>query len=306
MKTRVSFRHWCEYLALRTFQGGLGMIPLKCSGALVSGLLRFVFRFFWPLKAETVSRMREVFGPEFPVPECRRIARKSIWNLVMNFVELAHAPKMDRAYLLKHLEGSEQASATLKRLIAKHGGVVLALPHMGNWDLAGIACVGDGIPLMAIARAQNNPLVDAWMRRNRMNFEAIDRRNKHAFVRIAHHLKGGGAFAILPDVRLNHPGVGVTVFGKPDVQFGKGMAKFARMGNVPVLPLFMERKDASHHAIRLCDPIFPDLDCDAEADARRITQAVWDLFEPEIRAKPEQWFWHNRRWLLTPLYTQTR
>lgn len=307
MKSRIRPRHRLEYAALRTVQALIAPIPLKVAGGLTAGVLRVVFRLFWPARKESLARMREVFGADLPVAACRRIARVSVWNLVMNFVELFHAAKMDLDYLRTHLEGAEDARERLRALIAKHGGVVLALPHMGNWDLAGIACSSFGIPLMALARAQNNPLVEAWLRRNRLgNFEAVDRRFPSSFVRIAHHLKGGGAFAILPDVRHNKPGVGVTVFGKPDVQLGKGMAKFARMGNVPIVPVLMERKDASHHAIRLGEPIFPDLEADADADAKRVTQAVWDLFERRIRERPEQWFWHNRRWILTPLYTHTR
>ena len=306
MKDRITFQHRMEYGALRTAQFLITLLPLKAASALVGGLLRVVFRLCWPAKRESISRMREVFGAEFPISECRRIARTAVWNLVMNFIELFHAGKMDLDYLGEHLEGALEAKARLDALIAKHGGVVLATPHMGNWDLAGIACSSFGIPLMAIARAQNNPLVEKWLRSNRLNFEAVDRRQPSGFVRIAHHLKGGGAFAILPDVRHNKPGVGTTVFGKPDVQLGKGVSKFARMGNVPILPVFMRRKDASHHTILLGEPIYPNLEADAVEDSKRLTQTVWDAFEVQIRATPEQWFWHNRRWLLTPLYTQTR
>jgi KDO2-lipid IV(A) lauroyltransferase len=78
------------------------------------------------------------------------------------------------------------------------------------------------------------------------------------------------------------------------------------MGNVPILPVVMERKSSAYHALRTYDPIFPDLEADAAVDAKRITQQVWDIIEANIREKPEQWFWHNRRWILTPLYTQTR
>ena len=302
----IRFSYRVQYGALRTVQFLITALPLRVAGKLLSGLLRFIFACFWPAKKESLSRMREVFGSDLSEAECRRIARTSVWNLVMNFVELMHGSKMTPQYLATHLEHSAEAEKILKRTIAKYGGVVLALPHMGNWDLAGVACVSFGIPLMAIARAQNNPLFDRWMNRNRLNFDAIDRRHPSSFIRIAHHLKGGGAFAILSDVRHNKPGVSVTVFGKPEVQLGKGLAKFARMGNVPIIPVLMTRLDASHHSIRLADPLFPNLDVDADADAVRLSQDVWNIFEAEIRRRPEQWFWHNRRWILTPLYTKTR
>ena len=307
MAKPIPFRYRLEYLGLRTVQIFVTALPIRWVGAALRALVALTFRLVWPLRKETVSRIREVFGPETSESRCRQIASASVWNLLMNFVELFHAPRMDADYLRAHLEGTDAAKVRLQALIDKYGGAVIALPHMGNWDLAGVACSRFGIPLMALARAQNNPYVEAWMQRNRLdNFEALDRRHTSAFVRIVHHLKGGGAFAILPDVRHNKPAVPVTVFGKPDVQLGKGVSKFARMANVPIVPFFMERLDADHHRLHLGEPIFPDLEADADADAVRITQQVWDLFEAKIREQPEQWFWFNRRWILTPLYTQTR
>lgn len=305
-QNKITFKHRLEYGVLRTIQVCITLFPISWAGAFLSVLLRVVFRCFWPEKKETVSRMREVFGKDFPIWKCRQIARTSIWNLMMNFVEVFHAKKMDAKYLQSHLKGAEEAREKLAAIVDKYGGAIIALPHMGNWDLAGIAAHTLGYPLMAIARPQNNPLVERWMVSNRLNVITVDRRKPTSFVRIAHHLKARGLFAILPDVRHNKPGVSVTVFGKPNVQLGKGVAKFSRMANVPIIPFIMERLDASHHALSLGEPIFPDVDVDFDQDAVRITQQLWDLFETHIREKPEQWFWHNRRWLLTPLYTKSR
>lgn len=306
MKQKIRFRHRIEYGAFRGVQMAIASVPIPWMGAFLSGILRVVFRICWPAKRETISRVREVFGEATSVAECRRIARTSVWNMIMNFIEVFHASKMSIDYLEAHVEGVSDAKKVMSHLIAKHGGVVIALPHMGNWDLAGITCSAMNFPLMAIARAQNNPLFEAWMQRSRLNVQTVDRRHSSSFVRIAHHLKSGGVFAILPDVRHNKPAVSTTVFGKPNVQLGKGLAKFARMANVPILPITMERKDASHHVVHLHEPVFTDLDVDAAEDAIRVTQTVWDIFEKEIRKQPEQWFWHNRRWILTPLYTKTR
>lgn len=305
-KTKIRFKHRIEYGVLRTFQVCITLFPISWAGAFLSLLLRFVFRCFWPLKKESIARMREVFGEDLPVSRCRQIARQSVWNLMMNFIELFHAKKMDEAYLKSHLKGIDEARLKLAAIVDKHGGAIMALPHMGNWDLAGIAASLIGYPLMAIARPQNNPLVERWMVANRLSIITVDRRKPTSFVRIAHHLKGRGLFAILPDVRHNKLGVSVTVFGKPNVQLGKGVAKFARMSNVPIIPFMMERLDASHHDLTLGEPIYPNLDVDFDTDAVRITQMLWDIFEVRIREKPEQWFWHNRRWILTPLHQKSR
>lgn len=306
MARRYRFTHLLEYGLLRTIQGVIYCVPIPVTGALMKGLVSLVFWLFWPLKKETVSRMREVFGNDLPVSKIRRITIHSVWNMLMNFVEIMHAGRMDSTYLRRHLEGAEEAGEKLRAIVDKHGGAVIALPHMGNWDLAGIACVSLKIPLMAIARPQNNPLVNDWIVKGRRNFTVINRKHPSEFIRIVHHLRSGGLFAILPDVRHNKTAVGVTCFGRPNVQLGKGLTKFARMANVPIVPLYMERLSSNRHRITVHEPLFPDPEADPEWDAVRLTQAVWDIIEAKIRQCPEQWFWHNRRWILTPLYTQTR
>lgn len=304
---RYRFRHLAEYALLRTAQGVICCIPIPLTGAILKGILWLVFHTIWPLKRETVARMREVFGADFPISRIRAITVHSVWNMVMNYVEIMHIARMTPAYLRRHMEGIDVAERKIRALIDRYGGAVLALPHMGNWDLAGVTCTGFRFPLMALARLQNNPLFNEWLTQSRHNnFTVIDRRKPSEFIRVVHHLKGGGLFAILPDVRHNKPGVGVTCFGKPNIQLGKGLTKFSRMANVPILPLCMERLSADRHRITLFEPLFPDQDADPAQDAIRLTQAVWDIFETKIRQTPEQWFWHNRRWLLTPLYTQTR
>ncbi len=303
---KIRLKHRIEYAVLKVLLTIVCCIPLTAMGHIISGILRVLFRTVWPLKKESIARMREVFGEELPEERIRLWARHSMWNMLMNFIELIHRDKFTPEYLVAHIDGLEEALQKVRKLVDKHGGAVLTLPHMGNWDLAGIACMSGKLPLMALARPQNNPLVQNWMSGNRSNFTIIDRTKPREFVKIAHHLKSGGVFAILPDVRHNKPGVSTTCFGKPNVQLGKGLGRFTRMANVPIVPITMERIDASHHRITTYDPIYPDPDADPTADAIRLTQTAWDIFEKKIREQPGQWFWFNRRWLLTPLYTQTR
>ena len=126
MSAKIAFHHRVEYATLRTLQGIVTLFPISWVGRAFSGILRVVFRVCWPLKRETISRLREVFGEEISVAECRRIARTSVWNLLMNFGGLFHARKMDLAYLADHLEGTAEGEAKLRRLIDKYGGIVIA------------------------------------------------------------------------------------------------------------------------------------------------------------------------------------
>jgi len=79
------------------------------------------------------------------------------------------------------------------------------------------------------------------------------------------------------------------------------MAMFAVSANVPILPAIFTRKGWGRHEFIHYDPIFPDPASDRDADARRLTEAVMAIVDKAIRDNPEQWFWYNKRWVLTPL-----
>lgn len=306
MKKKIKFQHRLEYGALRTVETLLGLFPLVWISTFVSGVLRVLFRIHWPEKRETVRRIREVFGADVPLAKCRQIARASLCNMLMNMVEMMRVQRFTPAWLEEHIEGAHEAQKIIQDLIAKHGGVVIALPHMGNWDLAGYICLNFGIRLMALARKQNNPLVEAWLVRNRHgNFEALDRTSSATFIKIGHHLKSGGAFAILPDVRGTRPDFQIDFLGHPAV-LTRGMARFARMSDVPILPFIAQRVGRTHHKLIPLAPIYPNEDVHVDEDLHRMTEEVMQQFEKVIRANPEQWFWYNRRWILTPLGQTTR
>ena len=48
-------------------------------------------------------------------------------------------------------------------------------------------------------------------------------------------------------------------------------------------------------------PFEPDLSLPKDQDAVRLSQAVMDIVDAEIRKDPGQWFWYNKRWILDPL-----
>ena len=112
MKARSSLRNWTEYVAFRAIQMLVAAFPIRWVGGALHGILRFIFRVWWPLRDETTARVREVFGADTPVERVRVIARTSVWNMVMNFVELFHARRMDLDYLANQVFAG-QAVTTL-------------------------------------------------------------------------------------------------------------------------------------------------------------------------------------------------
>ena len=78
-------------------------------------------------------------------------------------------------------------------------------------------------------------------------------------------------------------------------------ALFAQMAHCPIYPVALIRRGWTRHECKLFDPIFPDPSLDKKDDWQRMMQALVSIFDAEIRARPEQYFWFNKRWVLDPI-----
>lgn len=297
---RYRVRHLVEYGALRGVAGLLAVLPYRAALAVAWGAAALAFHLFRFRRRETARRIREVFGTATPARSVRRIAWLSLRNMAFNSVEMMRAPRIDLAWIDRHIPAFRDHIGAVQALIAQHGGAVIAVPHMGNWDLAGWACHRYGIRMFSIAGKQKNPLVNAWINRQRESGMTILERGGGTLKQIIRLLRGGNVLAILPDVRVYTPDLKVPFLGAT-ANVGRGMAMFAITARVPVIPAILRREGWGRHGFDHLPAIFPDPSLNKEEDARRITQAVLASVDAAIRQAPEQWFWYNKRWVLTPV-----
>ncbi|MCL1920651.1 MAG: lysophospholipid acyltransferase family protein [Kiritimatiellaeota bacterium] len=298
MSKDVQYR--LEYAALVGAAALLNVLPYRAALAVawaVAGLMFHVLRF---RRRETFRRIREVFGAALPRREVRRIAWLSLRNMAFNCVEMMRAPHIDKAWIDRNMPGFQSQVPLVTGLMTKHRGLIFAVPHMGNWDLAGWACSRYGITMFSVAAKQKNPYVNAWISRQREHGITMLERGKGTLKQIIRMLRMGNAFAILPDVRMPTQDLALPFLGGT-ANLGRGMAMFAISANVPILPAFFTRTGWSKHAFVHFEPLFPDHSLDREEDARRLTAAVVAIVDRAVRENPGQWFWYNKRWVLTPL-----
>jgi len=297
---RHCFQYRLEYAALRASAALLRALPYRAALAVAWGFAAFVFYVCRFRRRETLRRIHEVFGAEFPSRRSRRIAWLSLRNMAFNMVEMMRASSIDRMWVDRHIPAFPAAVPQVQALIRQYGGAVISVPHMGNWDLAGWACHRYGIRMFSIAGKQKNPLVNSWINRQRESGMTILERGGGTLKQIIRLLRDGNVLAILPDVRVYTPDLKIPFLGAT-ANFGRGMALFAIAAKVPVIPAILRREGWTLHGFDLLPAILPDPSLDKEADARRITGIVIARVEAAIRHAPEQWFWYNKRWVLTPL-----
>jgi Kdo2-lipid IVA lauroyltransferase/acyltransferase len=293
------FKHTAEYLLLRGLLGIVNLLPLRAGLALGWLIGRFFFHVLRYRRDKAESRLKQVFGDRFSAKERKHIAWLSFRNICFNAIEAARFGKLTPEKLQKM--PLYTGIVAMQEIYRKNGAFIFSTAHMGNWDLGGIACKLAGIPVFSIARRQKNPLTDDLLNkmRNATGMDVVLNDSK-VLKNIIRRLKAGEVLAILPDVRSNTEALSIDFLGGK-ANLGAGAALFAQMVNCPIYPVALIRLGWMRHEYKVFDPIFPDPSLDKKEDWQRMMQQLVSIFDAEIHARPEQYFWFNKRWVLDPI-----
>lgn len=276
--------------------GIVNVLPLRMALGLGWLIGAFFFHVLRYRRAKAESRLKQVFGDRFTKKERRRIAWLSFRNICFNAVEAALYGKLTPKKLQRM--PLYTGITAMQEVYQKNGAFILATAHMGNWELGGVACKLAGIPVFSIARRQKNPLTDDLLNRIRNTTGMDVVLNDSTVLRnVVRRLKAGEVLAILPDVRSNTEALSIAFLGGK-ANLGAGAALFAQMTNRPIYPIALIRRGWTQHDCKVFDPIFPDSSLDKKKDWQRMMQQMVSIFDAEIHAHPEQYFWFNKRWVL--------
>ena len=297
---KYQLRHLIEYGLLRAVSGVLSRMPYRLALGLAWCIALVLYAVGRRRVREAERRIRDVFGSTLDERGVRQAAWRSLRNLSFNVVEIIRLPRLTRAWVERHIDRGNLPDL-MARHVAPGQGAILVIPHMGNWDLAGVGATLTGVPVFVVAARQRNPLTDAFLTRMRaaQGMEVV-MRDENVVKRVLRGLKGGRVLAFLTDLRSRTPGMKVQFLGK-EANVVAGLGLFARQAGVPVFAGVVRRVGWTRHVWEFEEPIYGDPAVAKEQDWQRITQQVMDVFERAIRRHPDQYFWYNRRWVLEPL-----
>ena len=288
-----------EYIALRGACALVNAVPYPVACAAAKGLawtLVTVFRF---KRRRTLGRIRGCF-PKITEKKARRIAVASLANILMNAVEMIRAPRLDRAWIERHVKDVHVYADRLKAIADEGKGVVIMVAHSGNWYMAAWAMARCGVSLFAIAARQRNPYIDAWIKRHYgEGLEVVERGSARTMAEIKGRLEKGQCFAILPDLRVPTKDVQVP-FLNGIANVSHGGASFATAVGAPVVVAIMRREKGLHVFDHLAT-LRPDPAKSRKEEAIRLTRETMTLLDAAIQKTPEHWFWYNKRWILQPV-----
>ena len=288
-----------EYFTLRFFCAVVNVIPYPLAMAVARWLGWTAFTVFGFKRKRTLERIRGVF-PEKSVREAKAIAVRSLQNVLQTGVEMMRAPRLSRKWMDRYVRDGQLYKDKLQTYVDEGKGVVIMVPHSGNWYMAAWSMAKYGLKLFAIAARQRNPKLNTWMNRQYGDIEVLDRDRRDTLSQIREKLSAGRAFAILPDLRVRDRDVEADFFGgKANVS--RSGAAFAVKCGCPIVVAVMTRQ-GGRHVFNHIATLRPDpAALDKKEEARRLTRETLKLLSDEIMKAPGDWYWFNKRWILEPV-----
>ncbi|MCX5183328.1 phosphatidylinositol mannoside acyltransferase [Streptomyces sp. NBC_00268] len=183
--------------------------------------------------------------------------------------------------------------------LASDKGVILALPHMGNWDLAGAWVTTElQTPFTTVAeRLKPESLYDRFVAyREGLGMEVLPHSGGTAFGTLARRLRDGGLICLVAERDLSASGVEVEFFGET-TRMPAGPALLAQQTGAVLLPVTLWYGDSPVMQGRVHSPVeVPETGNRAEKTSV-MTQALADAFATGIAEHPEDWHMLQRLWL---------
>jgi Kdo2-lipid IVA lauroyltransferase/acyltransferase len=180
----------------------------------------------------------------------------------------------------------------LERARAGGRGVIIAAPHLGNWELLNqyLATLG---PLAIVYKAPDQRFLEPLLIAGRGGTRVAQLRADPSSVRtMLKHLRGGGLLGLLPDQRPKAgEGEWAPFFGHP-ARTMTLLPRLAQSAGVDVVFGFAERLDGGRGFRLHFLPAPADL---AEPDPLRATAALNAGVEACTRIAPAQYQWTYRR-----------
>lgn len=288
-----------EYATLRLFCGVVNLIPYRAAMAIAAFFGWFAVSVLGLHRRRTLERIGTVF-PGIGARDARRIAWRSFANILQTGVEMIRSPRLDRAWMDRHVVDGREYHRRLQALADEGHGVVVMVPHTGNWYMAAWSMARYGLPLVALAARQRNPAINAWMQRQYGDIEILERGSARTMVEIRRRLAAGRVFAILPDLRVPQLDVEAPFLGGV-ANVSHAGAMFAVAAGAPVVVAAM-RRERGKHVFEHLATLRPDpAAADRRTEAVRLTREAMALIDGFLHRHPEQWFWFNKRWILQPV-----
>ncbi|MGW0898222.1 phosphatidylinositol mannoside acyltransferase [Streptomyces goshikiensis] len=278
--------------------GWAGVKKLPEPAAVALG--RRIADFTWKRRGKSVLRLESNLArvvPDASPERLRALSQAGMRSYMRYWMESFRLPTMETSRFGQDVRMEDEH--ILREALASGRGVVVALPHLANWDLAGAWAVGHlGVPFTTVAeRLKPESLFDRFVAyRESLGMEVLPHTGGAAFGTLARRLRSGGLVCLVADRDLSASGVEVDFFGST-ARMPAGPALLAQQTGAVLLPATLYYGDTPQMYGRIHPEVtVPQTGTRTEKTAA-MTQALADAFASGISEHPQDWHMLQRLWL---------
>ena len=222
------------------------------------------------------------------------LIRASLASYARYWREAFRLPAMDHVALARRLDAVFKGAEKFDDALRGGRGAVMALPHSGNWDMAGVWLAQNYGTFTTVAeRLKPESLYDRFIAyRESLGFEVLPATGgeRPPMEVLAERLRANRFVCLMADRDLTRAGVQVDFFGEP-TRLPAGPAKLAIATGAPLHPAHVHY-DGEDCVVRIDDALDT-----SSADVGVVTQALADRFAVNIAAHPQDWHMLQPLWL---------
>ncbi|WP_317620507.1 phosphatidylinositol mannoside acyltransferase [Streptomyces sp. CBMA156] len=284
------------YWAYALGWGLLKHLPERAARGLFDRLADYAWRKRGKRVLQLEANLRRV-RPELDEAGMRELSRAGMRSYLRYWMESFRLPVWSRERVARdvQVEGFENVRAQLDA----GRGALIALPHMGNWDLAGTWVAQKGYPFTTVAeRLKPERLFDRFVEFREgqgMEVLALTGGSVNVIGTLARRLREGRMVCLVGDRDLSEAGIEVSFFGER-TRMPAGPAALCQRTGAALMPVTLW-----YDGPVLRGMIHPEVPVPEEGDrkerTRAMTQAMAEVWEQGIREHPQDWHMLQKFWL---------
>jgi KDO2-lipid IV(A) lauroyltransferase len=243
--------------------------------------------------------LRRVVGPDMSETELDELVGAGLRSYARYWLETFRLPKMDKRAVVAATGSNTEGIVHIDEALEQGRGAILALPHTGNWDVAGLWLVSHSGPFATVAeRLKPESLFDRFVAyRESLGFEILPLTGgtRSPLEVLRERLRQNKVVCLLGDRDLSRNGVPVDFFGEPTRMPG-GPAVLAATTGAALLPVGLWFTEDGGWGQVIEAPLeIPEGRLRDQVPA--VTQALARSFEKLIAAHPADWHMLQKLWL---------
>lgn len=283
-----------SYLLYRTGAAVLTRLPRIVVRALMSSAAMAKYASSSSMRATVAANLDRVLGGRADPVVMRGYVRRSFLSYARYWSDISLLDRLTN----ENIEGYF-AARNLGDLDARFrgGGAVVALPHLGSWEIGAVWAKLQGYRLHTVVEPASSPRLTEWFAAQRQSYGlCLHPLGKESLAPLLRALDDDEIVVLVADRDVVGDGLVVDFFGEP-VRMPGGPAVLALRSGKPLVPcaIYHDRNDL--HLPVLLDPIDTERRGRLRDDVQRVTQDLAHAFERLIRAAPEQWHVFQPHWL---------